>query len=159
MSNHYKIRIAVKPYVKKYIQKMYGPELLINKRNPTSMLLYFMLQKKKTYLFNLPEDKFNISRQTEEITILIRKSSAYKTGIFYTAKNQFIINNYFEQRIIETIHASSLCSSKQKAVQLFMEKFEIVADGDVSEETLLRRLFYFEKDIAMVDIAKHLRKR
>jgi len=145
MSSQYlKIPIKVTPLVKKYLQTIFGPRILISAENPATLVMYAFLQKKSHSFFSDKESLHNkIKRQTKEVYLVIQKRDMYKFGIHILDKNHVIINWFFEQQITQIINQTALLykasgKTRLQAIDDFCKIYDIEIPEDVTMDALVK---------------------
>lgn len=158
---YFRIGIKVEPYVKKYVESIYGEFMVISMKNPASMVIYGFLTKKNMSV--LPEKQENIDSKSVKLTssiyIGIQRKDTYRHGIYVNPKAHFMINRFFAQRITENIHIlansyQSIGKTRVEAIENFCKLYNIEIDEDVSMDALKKNDYRFGENIKEIQEQK-----
>jgi hypothetical protein len=150
-NRYVKIPVRVKPWVEKYCRYEFGNPILVSLKNPASMIVYSMLQKKDV---GIVKDKTNARQSLSELSgriiLVIQRRNRYAIGIFLNPANQVLVNRFLEDLFIAHLachcHAYKASGKTiQQAIKDFCEQFKIEPDIDVSVEALQKAEFRYRQ--------------
>lgn len=153
-----KIRIQVTPYIKKYIESVYGEALQVSYYNQLSMVVYAYLQKKKEYLLTKEEVEKTYPQLTNNIILLVRRNYESKLGIFLQPENHVAINKFFLTDFCKELHHHVMAPAYpagyliQDALQTFCSKHSIVIDEDITMDALVKLYYRHRQNISKYTI-------
>ena len=154
MENHYSIVIPTKPYIKQYLQALYGSPVIFNSSNCFGIILASLLErpykshKRKNILSFRVFDKFDT-----ELHVYLPKSwlKNYKYG--HTLRDQNIIglNKFFENQFEEDLYKACELAriykvELKKAMEEFCWRHCIEIEEHISFEALKKKEYRYRME-------------
>jgi hypothetical protein len=151
-----KLIIPVKTYVKKYIEVKYPGNIKLNLVSTLGRLIYCCLEKQSSPWY---KKRMNFSQRrykllTDEITVLLpaNQDTFYKTGFSIPAAKSILVNNFFEDQIIDEIiflckTYSKIGFSNNLAIEDFCDEYNIIIDDDITHAAFKKAVYRYRKNL------------
>lgn len=146
MANHYSINIPTKPYIKKYLEALYGSPVVFTQENyfGTSVLAYL---DKKFYARETEELTFRKwDKFTENLTIFLPRWWLLQShfGKDLPRQNIIYLNKHFENRFEEDLYKHvkgrvRTGGQLKDAMEEFCKDHGIELEYDISYESLKKK--------------------
>ena len=152
-----KLSVPVKTYVRKYIEVKYPGEIKLNFTSTLGRLVHCCLEKQSSHWWLKKE--VNLSQQrymllTDKITVLLpwNQGTFYQTGFSIPGAKLAIINNYFEDQIIDEINFwggiyYKTGKSRNQAIEDFCEHYDIIIDVDITRDAFRKATYRYRKNL------------
>ncbi len=161
MGRNYSIQIPTKPYLKKYLQSLYGNPVVFYAKNYFGVTVLSLMQRKFFFRQNETFVHKAFDRYTQQLDIEFpywwMKQSHFPQDI--PVQNILILNKLFEERFEEDLYSYVLFSAASGAeIKAAMESFcmiyNIEIPEDISYDALKKKEFRHRKEKSKNFIAK-----
>lgn len=145
--NYIYFDIPVKPYIAKYILKVYGNCIMISRRNSVALLLYYLLQKNEI-------DKqydYDIQFYTHTIKVSVSDKFSFRRGARYLSSFSIVQFNTFVEDLFKSefhrfVDISRLYGNTiMGAIENFQKEYALL-ETDISTDALRRSYFRYAED-------------
>lgn len=162
-----KLSIPVKTYVRKYIETKYPGPLKLSVTNNLGYLIFSCLEKQNSNWHKISADhlhiRYNLLKDKINVLLPSDYNYLYANGFSIPAAKGVLINNLFEERIIEEI--SFCCKiyekvgfSRRQAIEDFCDTHGIELDLDITYAAIKKAEYRYriniKKSIAQLSPAK-----
>jgi len=161
---YFTVTIPVKTYVRKYIEARYPQPMILSTNNYLGCVIYSYLEKTNNPLIlrqtrSLVNSRYN--KLTDSIKIEIPRYQIYKSylGLNISPFAAILINNLFEEKIIEDLHAwcvaYEISESEsvnrlypyRQAVEAFCKNHNIDLEIDIAYDTIRKKEYRHKKSL------------
>lgn len=151
-----KLSIPVKTYVRKYIEAKYPGEIKLNFTTTLGRLTHCCLEKHSSQWhkkgFNFSHTRYKLLTDKIKILLPSNEDTFYKTGFSIPASKSIIINDFFEDQIIEEINFlgdiyNKIGKSRNQAIEHFCEDYDIVIDVDITRDAFKKAAYRYRKNL------------
>lgn len=155
---YFTVKILTKPYIKKYLQAIYGDPLVFTTKNFFGSILIGLLDKsspsresKKVLRMRL--DKFTTTLEVYCPTWFLRE---HKYGFNISEAHMVAMNKLFEQRFTEDLykfcHVLNICGvNLDDALEEFCRCHKIELDVDATMDGLKQKEYRYRKHLSDID--------
>jgi len=155
LSQYFVVKIPVKPYIKKYLQALYGRPVVFSTTNYFGATIIAFLDRKfySTRKEDIVFKRFD--KLTDAIDIYLPKYWLNKRGISYgydvSMQNTIIINKMFEERFAEDIckHCTlydTMGFDIKDAIEDFCTVHMVDIETDISFDALKKKEYRYRKE-------------
>lgn len=152
----YKLSIPCKTYVRKYIEAKNGGAIKLSYRSTLGSYVYVCLEKESSTwhrkTINLLQKRYELL--TDHITVLLPGTgdTLYRTGYRIPASKSLLINDFFEDLIIQEINFrcntyERVGYSRNQAIEDFCDEYNIILDVDITQAALRKAEYRYRKDL------------
>lgn len=149
-----KLSIPVKTYVRKYIEAKYPGHIKLGYRNTLGSYIYVCLEKEKSTWhkkkINLLQKRYELLKDSITVLLPSNENTFYKTGFSIPITKSILINDFFEDKIIEEINFR--CNtyhrvgfSRNQAIEDFCEEYNIIIDVDITFAAFKKAEYRYRK--------------
>lgn len=148
-----KFSIAIKPYVKKYIEVKYPQPIKLSTKTTIGHILFSILEK-HTNPFKESKDILYIRYQllSDRIIMLLPTNAAHIHHNEFKASEpkSILINNFFEKKIREELFSfcdlhSTLKLTQRQAIEVFCKNYNIQLGIDIKFDAMRQAEFRYRK--------------
>lgn len=151
-ANYYSVAIPMKPYIKKYVQHIYGSVLRLDHSTTIGSIVLCLLTNDH-YSIKISNENADqrLKHLTEKIYIIGPLKAMSYRGFTLTNDKIIAINRFFENCFTDHLHTFCECSIKQtlwrpgvdNAIRTFAESHGIEIDVDVNYEALKKSQYRY----------------
>lgn len=151
-----KLTIPVKTYVRKYIEAKYPGLIKLGYGTTLGSYIYVCLEKQSSpwhkKSLNLLQKRYELL--TDHITVLLpaNGNTFYTTGFSIPVSKSILINDFFEEKIIDEIHYrcniyNKVGYSRNQAIEDFCDDYNIIIDVDITHAALKKAEYRLRKNL------------
>lgn len=153
MAKTFAVTIQTKPYLKKYLESLYGSPLVFTTKNHFGMIVASSLEKPiefhhKKEVLKRRTDKYDATLQIHCPKTFFKKR---RFGLDTSEKQTITINKLVETQFEEELWKTALYmqamagSEIKEALEYFCRNHNIIIDEDITYEALKQKEFRFRK--------------
>lgn len=149
---HYKIHLATKPYLKKFLHAIYGDPLFIDPATDFGDIIITKLSSDLHCNLDKHDIDVRMNRLTDKVTMFLPIHWWYKLKCNQLSQHQVIrINRYFENVFEKEMHEvvqrahSWMGIERQIAIECFAENHKIELDKDITFEGLKKMEYRYRQ--------------
>lgn len=151
-----KISIPVKTYVRKYIEAKYPGEIRLGYTTQIGSYLFLCLEKQSSHWhkknLNLLQKRYALLTDSIKVLLPASGDTFYKTGFSIPISKSILINDFFEDKIIEEINFrcntyERVGFSRNQAIEDFCDEYNIIIDVDITHGALKKAEYRYRKSL------------
>lgn len=145
--NHFSLIIYTKPYLKKYLQSLYGNPIIFDKDNLFGVTIAAFLEKPLDFHVTKEELRCRTDKYTEKLEIFLPKTILTKrrsTGYDLSDANTITLNKFFETRFTEDL--ARWCElgmvykvEFKKNIEDFCHRYKIELEYDITFDAIKKK--------------------
>jgi hypothetical protein len=155
---YFTVKLLTKPYLKKYLQALYGDPLIFTSKNFFGSILIGLLDKtspsgESKKVLRLRLDKFTTSLVVYCPMWFLKE---HKYGFNISEAHMIAMNKLFEQRFTEDLfkfcHVLNMCGiDLEDALEEFCKQYNIELDVDATMDGLKQKEYRYRKHLTDID--------
>lgn len=142
--------------MRKYIEAKYPGQIKIGYGSTLGSYIYVCLEKQSSPWYkkklNLLQKRYELL--TDQIIVLLpsNEDTFYKTGFSIPISKSILINDFFEDKIIEEINFrcktyTRVGFSRNQAIEDFCEEYNIIIDEDITHGALKKAEYRYRENL------------
>lgn len=142
--------------MRKYLEARYGSSIGLSYRSTLGAYIYVCLEKENSTWhkkkINLLQKRYELL--TDHIIVLLPGTgdTLYRTGYRIPPSKSILINDFFEDKIIEEINFrattyNKVGYSRNQAIEDFCDEYNIILDVDITHAALKKAEYRYRKNI------------
>lgn len=154
MTKHYTVHLPVKPYIKKFVETIEGPQLRYTGTSPLCRIVCAYLENKSSTGLSAAQKADALSKRTTSIQITVPMRCMYTIGASLSPDGILQANAYLQDEFERAVSHFLRQYTKSKegrykgykdAIQAFADFYNIVLEDDITYEGLKKLEYRFRK--------------
>lgn len=142
--------------MRKYIEAKYPGQIKLGYNNTLGSYLYICLEKQTSHWhkkkLNLLQKRYELLKDSITVLLPANEDTYYKTGFSIPISKSILINDFFEDKIIEEINFrcntyERVGFSRNQAIEDFCDEYNIIIDVDITHGALKKSEYRYRKNL------------